>query len=96
LVCCESVPQGYADPDEQRSNELGRAFNGHLADHHQLPFAHVFGRIDGIEAEYRSTSASRSRRVWHLSVGRRSWIADLVTEDLGAAPTPLVLAPVEC
>jgi hypothetical protein len=22
-----------------------RAFNGHLADHHQFPFAHTFGRI---------------------------------------------------
>jgi hypothetical protein len=25
---------------------LGRAFNGHLADHHQFPFAPILGRID--------------------------------------------------
>jgi hypothetical protein len=30
---------------------LGRAFNGHLADHHQFLSAHMFGRIDSIDAD---------------------------------------------
>ena len=28
-----------------------RAFNGHLADYHQFLFAHMFGRIDSIDAD---------------------------------------------
>src|SRR3981081_731311 len=35
----------------KQQNELGRAFNGHLADHHQFPFAHMFGRIDSVDAD---------------------------------------------
>src|SRR5947208_17175030 len=35
----------------KQQNELGRAFNGHLADYHQFLFAHMFGRIDSVDAD---------------------------------------------
>jgi hypothetical protein len=35
----------------KQQNELGRAFNGHLADHHRFLFAHMFGRVDSIDAD---------------------------------------------
>src|ERR1700757_932863 len=30
----------------KQQNELGRAFNGHLAENHQFLFAHMFGPVD--------------------------------------------------
>jgi len=75
---------------------LGRAFNGHLADPHQFLFAHMFGRIDSIDADI-----ARHRRADRGASGpfHVKTILDtrvLMAEDLGAAPTPLVLAQVEC
>jgi hypothetical protein len=35
----------------KQQNELGRAFDGHLADHHRFLFAHTFGRVDSIDAD---------------------------------------------
>src|SRR3981081_4911889 len=35
----------------KQQNGLGRAFNGHLADHHQFLFAHWLGRIASIDAD---------------------------------------------
>jgi len=76
---------------------LGRAFNGHLADHRQFLFAHMFGRIDSIDADI-----ARHRRADRDASGHFTWkttILDarvLIAEDLGAAAAPLVLAQVEC
>jgi hypothetical protein len=60
-------------PGKANKIELGRAFNGHLADHHPILFAHTVGPDRQHRRRYRPTSASRSRRVWPLSCGRRSW-----------------------
>ncbi len=35
----------------KQQNELGPAVNGHLADHHQFPFAHTLGRSASIDAD---------------------------------------------
>jgi hypothetical protein len=74
-----------------QSNELGRAFNGLLADHHQFQFAHMLGWIDSIDADI-----ARHRRAapfkWTTILDTRVPIA----EDLRAAQAPLVLAQVEC
>jgi hypothetical protein len=75
---------------------LGRAFNGHLADHHQFLFAHVFGRIDSIDAGYRSTSRADRGASGAFHVEAILDTGFLIAEDLGDAPTPLVLVPVEC
>jgi hypothetical protein len=45
---------------------------------------------------YRPTSASRSRRVWPLIWKSILDTRVLIAEDMVAAPTPLVLAQVEC
>ena len=63
--------------------------------HHRFLFAPTLGRIGSIDADIARKSTSRSKRVWPL------WKAILdtrvlIAEDLGAAPTPLVLARVEC
>jgi hypothetical protein len=75
---------------------LGRAFNGHLADHHQFLFAHRLGRIDSIDADIaRHRRADRARLapfMWKAILDTRV----LIAEDLGAASAPLVLAQVEC
>ena len=81
MVCRGSVLLVYACPGKQQ--ELGRAFDGHLADHHQFLCA--------------QSTSTRSRGVWPPFMWKA--ILDtgvLVAEDLGAAPTPLVLAQVEC
>jgi hypothetical protein len=74
----------------------GRAFNGHLADHHQFPFAHLLGRIASIDADIADIGEQISARLapfmWKAILDTRV----LIAEDLGAAPTPLVLARVEC
>ena len=80
----------------KQQNELRRAFNGHLADPHQFLFAHTVGRIDSIDADI-----ARHRRADRGASGPFLWktILDtrvLIAEHLGAAPTPLVLAQVEC
>jgi hypothetical protein len=59
-------------------------------------FAHMWGRMDTIDADI-----ARHRRADRGASGRVVWKAILDTgfvmaEDLGAAPTPLVLAPAEC
>src|SRR6187455_3170271 len=73
-----------------------RAFNGHLADHHQFPFAHMLGRVDSIDADI-----ARHRRADRGASGPFMWTAILdtrvlIAEDLGAAPTPLALTQVQC
>jgi hypothetical protein len=76
---------------------LGRAFNGHLADHHPIPVrAHV--RPDRQHRRrYRPTideqiEARRAPFLWTTILDTRV----LIAEDLGAAPAPLALAQVEC
>ena len=80
----------------KQQNELGRAFNGHLADHHQFLFAHTFGRIAAstpispdIDEQIEARPAPfLGKTILDTRV--------LIAEDLGAAPTPLVLAQVQC
>jgi hypothetical protein len=75
---------------------LGGAFNGHLANHHQFLFRtcsagsttstpispHIDEQIEARLAPF----------IWKTILDTRV----LIAEDLGAAPTPLVLAQVEC
>ena len=80
----------------KQQNELGRAFNGHLADHHRFLSAHTLGRIASIDADI-----ARHRRAIEARLVSFRWRAILATrvliaEDLGAAPAPLVLAQVQC
>ena len=80
----------------KQQNEVGRAFNGHRADHHQFHFPPMFGRIDSIDADI-----ARHRRADQGASGPFKWTTILhtrvlIADDLGAAPTPLVLARVEC
>jgi hypothetical protein len=64
---------------------LGRAFNGHLADHHQFPFAHMLGRIASIDADIADIGEQISARLapfmWKAILDTRV----LIAEDLGAA-----------
>ena len=80
----------------KQQNEWGPALNGHLADHHQFPFAHLLGRIASIDADIADIGEQISARLapfmWKAILDTRV----LIAEDLGAAPTPLVLARVEC
>jgi hypothetical protein len=72
---------------------LGRAFTGH----HQFLFAHNVRPDRQDRRRYRPTSTSRSTRASVPFAWKR--ILDtsvLIAEDLGAAPTPLVLAQAEC
>ncbi|MGB6762462.1 hypothetical protein [Mycobacterium sp.] len=75
---------------------MGRAFNGHRADHHQFLSARMFGRIDSIDADIarhpRADRGASGPFMWKTILDTRV----LSAEDLGAAPTPLVLAQVEC
>jgi hypothetical protein len=75
---------------------LGRAFNGHLADHHQFLFAHMFGRIDSIDADIARIDEQIEARLapfmWKTILDTRV----LIAQDLGAARAPLVLAQVQC
>ncbi|MGB9308702.1 MAG: hypothetical protein WCB92_34940 [Mycobacterium sp.] len=75
---------------------MGRAFNGHLADHHQFLCAHMFGRIDSVDADIarhpRTDPGASGPFMWKTILDIRV----LIAEDLGAAPTPLVLAQVQC
>jgi hypothetical protein len=75
---------------------LGRAFNGHLADHHRFLFAPMLGRIDRID-----TDIARIDEQIEARLAPFMWTAILdtvvlIAEDLGAAPTPLVPAQVKC
>src|ERR1700754_5173809 len=55
----QPIPWSAVDPylrsippiQVEQQNELGRAFNGQLADHHRFPFAHMLGRIGSIDAD---------------------------------------------
>jgi hypothetical protein len=82
LVCRGSVLSGYAYPGKQQ--ELGRAFDGHLADHHQ-----IYVRATDIDEQIQARLAPF---MWKTILDTRV----LIAEDLGAAPTPLVHAQVEC
>jgi hypothetical protein len=75
---------------------VGRAFNGHLADHHQVPFAHTLGRIASIDAESPDIDGQIEARPAPYYAEPDPGQQVLIAEDLGAAPTPLVLARVEC
>ena len=74
-----------------------RAFNGHLADHHQFLSAPTLGRIDSIDADIARHRRADRGRVWPPFLWKA--VLDtrvLIAEDLGAAPAPLVLAQVQC
>ena len=76
---------------------MGRAFNGHFADHHRFLFAPMFGSIDSIDTISRDIDEQIETRP--ASFMWKTTILDtrvLIAEDLGAAPTPLVLAQSEC
>jgi hypothetical protein len=75
---------------------LGRAFNGHLADHHQFLFAHMLGRIDSIDADIAPHRRADRGASGPFHVEGDPGHRVLIAEDLGAAPTSLVLAQVEC
>jgi hypothetical protein len=71
---------------------LGRAFNGHLAGiHHQFLSARMFDSIDADIARH-----PRADRGGPLHVEDDPGHQGPHAEDLDAAPTPLVLAQVEC
>ncbi|KZS71509.1 hypothetical protein A4G29_20400 [Mycobacterium kansasii] len=75
---------------------MGRAFNGHLADHHQFlcapcsagstPSTPISPDID------EQIEARLAPFIWKTILDTRV----LIAEDPGAAPTPLVLAQVQC
>ena len=77
---------------------MGRAFNGHLgADHHQslCPRTCSAGSTAStpISPEiYEQIEVRLAPFMWKTILDTRV----LIAEDLGAAPTPLVLAQVEC
>jgi len=82
---------------------LGRAFNGHRADHHRILFAHMFfcsrTRWAGSTASTPISLDIGERIEARLAPFMWTTILDtkvLTAEDLGAAPTPLVLVQVEC
>jgi hypothetical protein len=81
----------------KQQNEEGRAFNGHLADHHPIPVrAH---RWAGSTASTPISPDIDEQIEARLTPFMCKTILDtrvLIAEDLGAAPTPLVLAQVEC
>lgn len=81
----------------KQQNELGRAFNGHLADHHQFLFARP--RSAGSTASTPISPDIDEQIEARLAPFMRKAILDtrvLIAEDLGAAPAPLVLAQVKC
>jgi hypothetical protein len=82
LVCRGSVLSLYAYRGKQQ--ERGRAFDGHLADHHQF-----LCRATDIDEQIEARLAPF---IWKTIPDTRV----LIAEDLGAAPTPLVLAQLEC
>ncbi|BBY41089.1 hypothetical protein MMAN_52230 [Mycobacterium mantenii] len=63
---------------------MGRAFDGHLADHHQISV-----RATDIDEQIQARLAPF---MWMTILDTRV----LIAEDLVAAPTPLVHAQVEC
>jgi hypothetical protein len=69
-----------------------RAFNGHLADHHQFLFGHMLGRSDNVDADIADIGEQIEARLapfmWKTILDTRVRTA----ENLGAAPAPLVLA----
>ena len=67
----------------KQQNELGRAFNGHRADHHQFLCAHIFGRIDSIDADIAR----------HPRADRRAF-GPFHAEDTGTPTTAMVPSPV--
>ena len=80
----------------KQQNELGRAFNGHLADHHQFLRAHSSAGLTASTPISPDIDEQIEARLapftWKTILDTRVLIAD----DLGAAPTPLVLAQLEC
>ena len=75
---------------------MGRAFNRHLADHHQFPFAHTLDRIASIDADIAHIDEQIEARLapfmWKAILDTRV----LIAEDLGAPRAPLVHAQLEC
>ena len=65
-----------------------RAFNGHLADHHQFLSAHTLGRIASLDADItRHRQADRGASgPFHVEHDLDTGV--LIAEDLGAAPAP--------
>jgi len=67
---------------------LGWAFNLHLADHRRFQFAHMFGRIDSIDADIArrdgQIEALLAPFIWTTILDTKV----LTAEDLCAAPAP--------
>ena len=87
----QPIPWSAVDPylrstppiQVKQQNELGRAFNGHLADHHRFLLAHMFGRIDSIDADIvEQIDAHLALFMWNAILDTRV----LIAEKLGAAP----------
>ena len=76
----------------KQQNEFGPSVHGHLADHHQFPFAPMLGRIDSaapISPDIgEQIEANLAPFMWKAILDT----GVLIAEDLGAARTPLVLA----
>jgi hypothetical protein len=90
--CFESTPIQV----KQQPNELGRAFNGHLADHHQFRLRTCSA---GSTASTPISPDIDEQIEARLALFKWTTILDttvLIAEDLGAAPTPLVHAQMEC
>ena len=62
----------------------------------QFLSAHMFGRIDSIDAESPDIHEQIEARLARFHVEDDPGHQGLIAEDLGAASTPLVLAQVEC
>ena len=82
---------------KQQEYELGRAFNGQLADHHRFLFAPTLGRIASIDADIARHRRADRGASGPLSCGRRSWTPGSSSPKTWAQRRhPLVLARVEC
>ena len=77
----QPIPWSAVDPylrsippiQVKQQDELGRAFNGYLADHHRFLFAHMFGRIDSIDADIGRHRRADRRASGRFSCRMRSW-----------------------
>jgi hypothetical protein len=72
----------------KQQNELGRAFNGHLADHHQFLFAHRLGRIENVDADI-----ARHRRQIEARLATMTAIGDTAQATFEAAWNECVRIP---